>query len=291
MTLCGAVCLTPAIAVGSVFADLFMHHPSLQNFERGLKFLFRSGSPDLMWNWNRTPPQVRSFRWGGYPFHYRTGTTDLSAINEVLLRKGKSSEYHFPLEGVPEVILDIGAHIGSSAVYFARLYPTARIYALEPHPDNFELLRKNVAPYPQVRAFNLGLGAESGSFPMYEHPDPTSTSGRSLYPDLGEGVPTTRCVQIRNTADFLREEGISRVDLIKIDTEGAEHAILTSFPPDVLQKVAWIIGELHDIRDFELLAHLSPWFHVGLNKEKVRFRYSLFRAVNRSVVAAAGSYE
>ncbi|MBL9175951.1 MAG: FkbM family methyltransferase [Verrucomicrobiales bacterium] len=268
-----------------------MHHSVLQNLERSLKFLFRSGSSDMMLNWNRTPPQVRRFRVGGHPFYYRTGTTDLSAINEVLLRKGASSEYHFPLEGIPEVILDIGAHIGSSAVYFARLFPSARIYALEPHPDNFELLQRNVAPYPKVHAFNIGLGAENGSFPMFEHPDPASTSGRSLFPDLGDGVSTSRPVTVRNTADFLREQGLAKVDLIKIDTEGAEHAILTSFPEEILRRVGWIIGELHDIRDFELLAHLSPWFHIGMQKEKVRFRYSLFRAVNRSVVAAAGSYE
>lgn len=268
-----------------------MHHPSLQNLERSLKFLWRSGSPDLMWNWNRTPPEVRHFRVNGHPFYYRTGTTDLSAINEVLLRRGAKSEYHFPLEGDPGVILDIGAHIGSATVYFARKYPAARIFSLEPHPDNFELLRKNVAPYPGVRAFNLGLGSDSGSFPMFEHPDPSSTSGRSLLPEFGDGVPTARPVQIRNTAEFLRAEGISQVDLIKIDTEGAEHAILTSFPEEVLQQVRWIIGELHDVRDFELLAHLSRWFHVGLQKEKIRFRYSLFRAVNRAVVEAASSHE
>ncbi len=51
--------------------------------------------------------------------------------------------------------------------------------------------------------------------------------------------------------------GIRDADLIKIDTEGVEHDILTGFPPDVLSKVTAVVGELHGVRDEELLGYLS----------------------------------
>ena len=140
-------------------------------------------------------------------------------------------------------------------------------HALEPHPTNFELLRRNVAPtragaglQPWSRGGERIVSDVNIRSDQHERAQPG-------YPDLGTGFLRNGMSRIRNTADFLREEGLARVDLIKIDTEGAEHAILTSFR-DVLQKVGWIIGELHDIRDFELLAHLSPWFHVGSTRRK-----------------------
>lgn len=262
-----------------------------QALERTLKYLWRSKSLDLALHWNDRPPRVRSFRFHGHPFYYRTGTDDLSALNEVLFRTGANAEYHFPIEGEPRVLLDIGGHIGSASLYFAHRFPECRIFAFEPAPDNFELLVKNTAPYPNIRAFNFGLGGSSGSVALTGSAGAHDTGGRTIVPDSGLGGPLSSIVQIRSAAETLAELGIAEVDYIKIDTEGAEHDILTGFPQEILKNVRWIIGELHDVRDFELLAFLNTWFHVGLDKRKVRFRYSCFRAANRAMVACLNSYD
>jgi hypothetical protein len=90
---------------------------------------------------------------------------------------------------------------------------------------------------------------------------------------------------------LIHRTSLESLDLIKIDTEGAEYDILTAFPTEVLQRVNWIIGELHDHKDFDLLAYLSPWFFIGINKQKIRYRYSSFRAVNRKLAAEMSSFE
>ena len=263
----------------------------MQGLEKRLKFLWRSGSIQFSLHWDRLPSERRQFVFGGHPFHYRTGGDDPSALNEVLFRKGRRAEYHFPIEGEPEVLFDIGGHIGSASVHFARRFPKARIFTFEPVPDNFELLRLNTAPYPNIKAFNFGLGSQSGTFRMKGLDHGLDTGARSLVSGTGLGGDRMWEVQVRSVRDFLKENAITKVDFIKIDTEGAEYDILTAFPDEILKEVKWMIGELHDVRDFDLLAHLSPRFHIGLDKAKVRFRYSCFRAVNRELVARLNSYE
>ena len=73
-------------------------------------------------------------------------------------------------------------------------------------------------------------------------------------------------VEIRPVSVVLAELGITKIDIIKIDTEGAEFDILTSIDPEILARVQWILGELHRVRDCELLAYLVEWFDLKVCK-------------------------
>ena len=268
-----------------------MHFRWLQKPERNLKFLWRSKSLDLMLHWAQKPSGIRHFSYHHHPFYYRSGTTDISALNEVLFRKGKKAEYHFPLEKEPGVILDIGGHIGTAAIYHTLKYPRAKVFTVEPVPENFQLLQRNIGPYPNSKAFNFGLGARNGAFSVYEDADPSNMGGYSVMADANGRPPLKLQVQTKEVGEFLQENSLEKLDLIKIDTEGAEFDILTAFPTEVLQRVSWIIGELHDHKDFDLLAYLSRWFFIGINKQKIRYRYSSFRAVNRKLAGEMSSFE
>jgi len=252
-----------------------------EDFQRSVKFLVRARSFDFMLHWSERPATLRQFKLWGRPFYYRSGTGDISALNEVIFRKGKRAEYYFPQEHNPEVIFDVGGHIGTSAVYYARKYPDALVYVFEPAPDNYEILRRNVELYPNIRPFNFGLGAENGSFHLVASEDPWNTGGYSLAADKNVTSAPDPTAKVRKVREILKELAIQRIDLIKIDTEGAEYDILTAFPDEVLAKVKWIIGELHDCKDFELLAHLSKWSFIGITKDKIGFPFSIFRAVNK----------
>lgn len=83
----------------------------------------------------------------------RLGTTDVAAFEHVFV----DEEYGFNLATPPAVIIDAGANAGMSAVYFALRYPGARIIAIEPEPTNYEILRKNVALFPQIIPLNAAL--------------------------------------------------------------------------------------------------------------------------------------
>src|SRR5271156_3378543 len=92
-------------------------------------------------------PAMRSIEWQGMQLHYRPGSSEPRALYGPLMKPPQRDEYAPPREMPlrPEegkTVLDIGANVGAAALYFARLFPNARIYAFEPAPDNFAVLER-----------------------------------------------------------------------------------------------------------------------------------------------------
>ena len=221
--------------------------------------------------------ELKSYNWMGHKIYYRAGMADAGAIYEILIRPSRSIrsdrllrtrrklEYWIPEEVSPSVILDIGGNIGTTSLYYSEMFPAAKIYTFEPVPGNYAMLEKNLGDNPNIESFNIGLGNEDKKIMIYSPRDETNMGGFSLY-DLDVDKDDGQEVDIMNTKTFLREIGVEKVDLIKIDTEGAEYDILTTMDPEVLSNVKWIIGELHGEHDFELLAYLSKWFDIDMKK-------------------------
>jgi FkbM family methyltransferase len=229
------------------------------------------------------PPGERLgvLKWNRHPIHYRPGTSDLEIIYSILLQTDSKVAYRVPAGLNPQVILDIGANIGAASLYFARLFPQAHIHAFEPIPDNFTLLARNAAPFPNIYLHHMALGGKSGRARMLASNSPLNLGGFSFYA-AGSDPSRTLEVEMKHPDVILAELGIHQVDLIKIDTEGAEYEILTSFSDSVLGNLKWITGELHGERDFELLAFLSRWFDCSVNKT-LNSRLSTFAAINKAI--------
>lgn len=222
----------------------------------------------------------------GKPVHYRRGTSDLGLIYTILLKRGAAGEYWLP-EAVPHAtILDIGGNIGVTSRYLANHFPGARIHTFEPVPANIAVLRENTAPVPAIQVHPFGLGAQSGSFTLQPNSDDLRNQGNfSLTADKGGagGVQVT----VRAVPEVLAELGVDQVDIIKIDTEGAEWDILSAFPPAVLSRVSWIYGELHtesiaQPTAFKLLDYLSQWFVIDVHKPLHKRNFN-FDACNKSI--------
>jgi FkbM family methyltransferase len=232
-----------------------------------VKIFLRSRSLGLTRDMAR---QVRSkslqrIRWNGHKVFYRPGTTDPFVLHQVLLKTGRKAEYYLPPNLQPDVILDIGSNIGASILYFHRRFPKARIIGFEPHPETFRILETNVSHISSVSVFNYGLGhsnmwvtvpSESVNFGAF------STKGRSR----NRSTDQIDC-QVRRIDDVLRDLDIQKVDLIKIDCEGAEADVFAAMPPEILTQCQWMVGELHDDTGFELLARLAPQFRLDLKKK------------------------
>jgi FkbM family methyltransferase len=132
------------------------------------------------------------------------------------------------------VILDIGAHIGLSAIYFSQI-KGAKIYAFEPSLAKFKYLKVNTLGMENVKIFNYGIGGDFSESRAF--------GKATLYPkeeDIEEAV------KVRPIDYILSELKIPHVDLLKIDVEGAEYEILfTTAFGKVADKVDFIIGEAH----------------------------------------------
>lgn len=221
------------------------------------------------------PPKVKKYYHLGEdkpPIYYRDKTSDITIINSILI---KQEEYYFPVKDFhPEIIYDIGANIGVVSVIFANIWPKAKIHAFEPEPGNFELLKKNCDPYPNVVLHAVGLGAQSGSKKLYPSADPTNFGGYSNFIEFGE---PTEC-KILSVNRAVATHGTP--DLIKIDCEGAECEILRNFPN--LNRVSWIAGELHNAdADFLMLHTLATHFRVALSRKFFDMTYH-FHALNKN---------
>jgi len=221
---------------------------------------------------------IENYRWKGNPIYYRPGTSDARSIYEILLTSG--CQYGVPDPIRPQVILDIGGNIGGSAIYFAVHFPRARIYAFEPIEENFTLLKRNISPYPHIQAFPVALGNSNRVQEIFSSDNPKNYGGFSFFPE-GSNPVQKRKVQIKHARDYLCEIGVKKTDLIKIDTEGSEYDILTSMGPEMLRKTTWMVGELHGVRDFELLGYPSPQFDISV-KKTLRKRLFIFRACNKN---------
>ncbi|HYM28286.1 MAG TPA: FkbM family methyltransferase, partial [Steroidobacteraceae bacterium] len=109
--------------------------------------------------------------------------------------------------------------------------------------------------------------------------NPVNFGGYSLHPAGSDTSKKVR-IQVRSVAAVLAELPLVAVDVVKVDTEGAEYDILTAFPEDVLRSARYVTGELHGNRDFALLEYLSRWFDVGMRK-KLSSRLFNFQAIAR----------
>lgn len=214
------------------------------------------------------------------PVRFRRASSDAVLLQAVALGQ-LPAEYEHDLPEPPRVILDIGANVGALALLLTERYPDARIFSFEPLPDNARLLHHNTAAAANIRALPFGLGSATCSLPYTRSDDPLNFGGGGCFAGVDHSADDR--VPIVSVAEAFEQLRITHVDLIKIDTEGAEHDILTSIPDTILARVRCIVGELHGKpRDSELLAHLRRWFDLELTPNAAEPKW--FRAVQRQPV-------
>ena len=259
---------------------------------RRLRYLFKSKSLRFVKDLKDKSHQIGSLAWNDKKVYYRTSSSDMTLIFEILLQSKYKSEYYLPKKLNPQVIFDIGGNIGITAIYLASLFPEATIYSFEPMPENFKILQKNIKQYENIKAFNFGLGSKNGNFKVYLSGDPENYGGISFYPDLsGKQIEPFIYCEVKNINEIIKQLNIDSIDLIKIDTEGAEYDILLSIKESILRKTTWITGELHGNQDFELLNYLNILgFSISLKKQ-INSRLFMFNAGKSEIISQLNKRE
>ncbi len=249
-----------------------------------IKVLFRSRSIRFLRDIKNISgnKETATYNWQGTPVFYRPGTSDTELMYKILLKSEEKAEYRIPKEIAPKIIFDIGANIGMATLYYAQQFPDAIIHAFEPIPDNYALLRKNTQNHANIKTYNCALGAYDGSIEMFASDSSLNNGGFSFY-ETGSDINCKIQVDVKSVASVLSEQNIQHIDLLKIDTEGAEYEIIHAINPRILKSIKWIIGELHGEKDFELLAYLSQWFDIDTRKTLQR-RLFMFNACNKDFI-------
>ena len=177
-----------------------------------------------------------------HPLRLRILWSDPWVYKQVFVEK----EYDFLAATPPNVIVDAGANIGLASVYFAHKYPNAKIIAIEPERGNFELLQANTAAYPGVIALQAALWGTNAELDLID-PGLGTWGYTTDERDHAGGLPgTTRHTVPAITVDKLMQDfGLSKIDILKIDIEGAEREVFADTSAWI-DKVDAIIVELHE---------------------------------------------
>jgi FkbM family methyltransferase len=182
-------------------------------------------------------------------------------------------------------VFDVGANIGLFTVFVDFQYPGSRIFAFEPAPPLFAILAENTAWCTgEVRLFDCGLAARAGEAALTFYP--WSSGMSSFHPDLKEERAALRTVMrnelaqsperpprpeltellrheeelldqrlasetwvrpLRTLSEIVAEQGVDRIDLLKVDVEKSEAEVLAGIAEGDWPKIRQAVVEVHDL--------------------------------------------
>lgn len=155
-------------------------------------------------------------------------------------------------------VVDVGANIGAAALHFALAYPAATVHALEPAGAPRALLQHNAAHFPRIRVYGVGLYRDDRFAALHQSATDSVTAsvGRSVF-----NTGASETVELRRADAWLAEQGLARIDVLKLDTEGCEVAILESLRSS-LAGVRIVYVEYHSEADRLRIDELLHPTHV-----------------------------
>lgn len=167
--------------------------------------------------------------------------------------------------GNPQWMIDAGAYIGDTTAYFLSRFSTLRAIALEPNPDSYDFAKMNLEPYGE-RCSVLKKA-------LWSKPTKLKFSGESTGAAISESGFDVDCTSIRQIAS---EYNMDRIDILKIDVEGAEKEVFSG-DTSWLEIVGLLVMEIHgphilnsiaDVltdKGFAMQKYRSVWYCQRLN--------------------------
>ena len=170
----------------------------------------------------------------------------------------------YPAEKEISCVVDFGSNIGISAGYFLTRNKNIKIYLFEPLPENIYRLKINLQGFEnRYELHEVAVGLENG------HADfGFEATGR--YGGLESNLPQTIQVQVRNVEEIISSilEKVGHIDILKIDVEGLETAIIKSISDENLKNINNIYAET-------IYSECLPGFKKEQYGEVVHFRKTL----------------
>jgi FkbM family methyltransferase len=143
------------------------------------------------------------------------------------------------------VVLDVGANTGAASTFFSHRYPDARVLACEPAAVPYGILERNAQRRSNIETFNVGLSDTDDDVKLYAG---ESTSGTASVMPGNNTTDEFEQITLRSARAWLAERGITRVDVLKVDTEGCEVPIFESLR-ELLPSIKVVYLEFHSEAD------------------------------------------
>lgn len=193
---------------------------------------------------------------------------DVAVLREIFIDK----EYEWCPTEDPQVIIDLGAHFGDTALYYHARFPNARIIAVEPSPENFARLVKNTSGISNIVPVQAAVGGHDGEVML-------NLVSSSLGHSIMERSSTASSVSVKmmSLETLFQTHSITKADLIKFDIEGAEFDLFAHAKP--VQFANAYIGELHfDLSDVDQATFESFFTGLRTTYTSIRTQRFLFTA-------------
>ncbi|MDX2202015.1 MAG: FkbM family methyltransferase [Hyphomicrobiaceae bacterium] len=181
----------------------------------------------------------------------REGTSDQAVLDQILFSEefniSTAPQFAWVQEayarqlaaGETPLIVDCGANIGLSALYFAKHLPKARIVGIEPAADNVEIARRNTGHNPMIEIVEAAVNDTAGTLSI-ANPEAEKFAYRTE-----EGVSGGIAVPAVTIPDVMRRHAAAGCLIVKVDIEGAEAALFRS-NTGWLDTTRLLIAETHD---------------------------------------------
>lgn len=162
-----------------------------------------------------------------------------------------------------EVVFDIGASFGLFSLYVKQFNPKAKIFLFEPSKEVFKLTKQNLSKLGNIFLFNCAVSNQNakGLFKF----DKNYPEGSHLVKKGTEGVSTIEQIRLD---DFIKDHYISKISVLKIDTEGFELNVLQG-GKNALKITDTIIIETELASSEKLIEILKLFFNFGFKLENL----------------------
>lgn len=186
---------------------------------------------------------MQSSKVGKYVMWYENAEEFRILRREIFSR----NDYYVELDRDDPVIVDAGAYIGDTTLYFKQIYPRARVFALEPYPPSFALLSKNIMEnqLSGVELLQVALSPTTGEVTL--HADISGYDWFTTVSYLQNGWDKrqkTKAIKVKGVTLSQLVEG--PIDLLKMDIEGMEVSVLKSLRGQ-FERIRNIIAEVHPV--------------------------------------------
>lgn len=212
---------------------------NLRTFAKYLnKFGIISGSKIFLSNFFGKK-QMKSIHIPGLPdkIFLRNHTSDADCFQQVFV----DLNYDFEINFNPRFIIDCGANVGFSSLFFHKKFKDALVVAVEPELSNYTMLCKNTAPYKQIQCLNKGIWNKNINLEITT--EAFHKWGCRVRETEKESEDTIGAVTI---GSIMKQFGYNEIDILKIDIEGSELEVFSENYEEWLPKTKIIMIELHD---------------------------------------------